>query len=448
MHRDDEAARSRLAAASGDLVRQTDVRVDAQGCVSRRDFLGWLPAAAFAAGSVSWTDLMAAESPALRRRGKACILLWMHGGPSQFETFSPLSRHANAGETKAISTSVPGIQIAEHLPRLALQMDDLCLIRSVTSKEGSHPRASFLLHTGYLPNPSVRHPSFGSNVAERLGVASAELPNFVRIGASGRDGSGGGLLGVAWDPFVMTDPRRAPENTEIRTDERRFARRLALTRRMNDQFARQGAKREAADQEKLYERASRMILSRDMDAFDLSREPQRVREAYGSSDFAAGCLLARRLVEAGVTFVEVGLGNWDTHQDNFSQCQNLCGELDQPFAQLLQDLKDRRLLDDTLVIWMGEFGRTPRINARAGRDHFPRAFNVALAGGGVQGGQVIGKVDPSGNEVTEQPVAVPDLFRTFCDALQIDAEHENFGPTGRPIKIVDGGEVIKGVLGT
>ncbi|HEY6565689.1 MAG TPA: DUF1501 domain-containing protein, partial [Pirellulaceae bacterium] len=319
------------------VVRQTHVRFDPARGMTRRDVLRWLPAASLAAGCLSWTDLMAAESRQLRRRGKACILLWMQGGPSQFETFSPLPGHVHGGGTQAISSSVTGIQISEYLPSLAQAMEELCVIRSVTSKEGSHPRASFLLHTGYLPNPSVRHPSFGSNVAQQLGEATAELPNFVRIGQSGREGSGGGLLGVEWDPFVMTDPRRPPDNTEIRTDTRRFARRLALTRRMNDRFANRGATREAQDQEKLYDRAARMILSRDMNAFDLSQEPQKVRDAYGTSNFAAGCLLARRLVEAGVTFVEVGLGNWDTHQDNSKQCQALCGELDQPYAQLLRD---------------------------------------------------------------------------------------------------------------
>jgi uncharacterized protein (DUF1501 family) len=172
-----------------------------------------------------------------------------------------------------------------------------------------------------------------------------------------------------------------------------------------------------------------------------------MRDAYGETPFAAGCLMARRLVEAGVTFVEVTLGNWDTHQDNFERSKTLCDQLDGPYAQLLRDLKQRGLLNDTLVVCMGEFGRTPRINARAGRDHYPRAFSVALAGGGVRGGQVIGAVDKSGAEVTERPVTVPDLFQTLCHALGVDPEHENHTSLGRPIKIVDGGSVVDEVLG-
>ncbi len=427
-------------------VRRTEIRMGAGQAISRRDILRMIPSAGIAAGCLGWTDLLATEAPHLKKRGKACIVLWMQGGPSQFETFSPLPGHAHGGGTRAISTSVPGIQISDNLPEIARRMDDLCLIRSMSSKEGSHPRASYLLHTGYLPNPSVRYPAFGSNVAHRLAEAAAELPGFVRIGRGARDGSGGGFLGVEYDPFVMSDPRRAPDNTEIQTAPNRFRRRLALAKKMNTRFRDRGGVQESQDHQKVYDRASRMILGRDMQAFDLSRESDRVREAYGNSDFGAGCLLARRLVEAGVPFVEVSLGNWDTHQDNFSQCQSLCGELDRPFAQLLADLDSRGRLDDTLVVWMGEFGRTPFINPRGGRDHFPRAFTVALAGCGVQGGQVVGATDASGVEITDQPVVIPDLFRTMCAALAIDPDHENISATGRPIKIADEGTVVPGLL--
>ncbi len=193
--------------------------------------------------------------------------------------------------------------------------------------------------------------------------------------------------------------------------------------------------------------ASKMVLSPKMETFDISREPAKVREAYGSSEFGAGCLLARRLIESGVTFVEVGAGNWDTHLDNFSRSKELCEQVDQPYAQLLRDLQQRGILEKTLVIWMGEFGRTPRINPRGGRDHYPRAFSVALAGGGVNGGQVIGNTDAGGENVTDRPVGVADLFQTFCHSLQIDADHENMSSIGRPIKIVDGGEVVNEVFG-
>jgi uncharacterized protein (DUF1501 family) len=184
-----------------------------------------------------------------------------------------------------------------------------------------------------------------------------------------------------------------------------------------------------------------------MTAFELDREPAKVRAAYGEGDFAAGCLLARRLVEAGVTFVEVSVGNWDTHQDNFAQTKDLAARVDRATAQLLADLHARGLLEKTLVVWMGEFGRTPRINPRAGRDHYPRAFNLALAGGGVRGGQVIGRTDAGGTEVTDRPVTVPDLFRSLCRSLGIDPEAEHTTSAGRPIKVVDQGAVVRELFG-
>jgi uncharacterized protein (DUF1501 family) len=189
-----------------------------------------------------------------------------------------------------------------------------------------------------------------------------------------------------------------------------------------------------------------MVLSSDMRAFDLSQESAKVRESYGEGQFAAGCLLARRLVEAGVTFVEVTSNGWDTHDDNFARSKRLAGEVDQPFAQLLRDLKARGMLGKTLVVWMGEFGRTPRINPRGGRDHYPRAFNAVLAGGGIRGGRVIGETDAGGNAVEERPVTVPDLFQTICTSLAIDPAKENISGIGRPIKIVDGGEPVKELL--
>jgi uncharacterized protein (DUF1501 family) len=194
-------------------------------------------------------------------------------------------------------------------------------------------------------------------------------------------------------------------------------------------------------------RSADMILSPRMEAFDLEQETPAMRDAYGRTQFGAGCLLARRLVESGVTFIEVNHGNWDTHEDNFARTRELTGGIDQPMAQLITDLRERGMLERTLVIWMGEFGRTPQINARGGRDHYPRAFNVVLAGGGIRGGQVIGETDAGGQAVTEQPVTVSDLFRTTYTALGIDPDFENLSRIGRPIKLVDGGKVIPGLLG-
>jgi hypothetical protein len=418
--------------------------------VARRDFLkqsALCGLAAGAAGAMSWTDVIAANADQLRSRGMACILLWMQGGPSQFETFSPLARHANGGETKAIATSVSGIQVAEHLPHVAKEMGDIAIIRSMTSKEGNHQRATYFLHHGYLPIASVKHPTLGANIAREIGDATSQLPNFVQIGGRLPNSGGGGLLGIDFDPFVLQSATRPPQDTTPSTEPDRYARRLRLLQTVDRGFVSTGGAQVVADQEKLVRRASDMIHSPKMEAFELEREPRKLRDAYGKGEFAAGCMMARRLVERGVTFVEVWSKGWDTHQDNFERTKQLAGQIDQPYAQLLIDLRQRGMLDKTLVIWMGEFGRTPRINPRAGRDPYPKAFNVALAGSGVRGGQVIGRVNESGTDVADRPVTVQDLFRTVFHGLSIDADKENMSSIGRPIALADGGEVINEVFG-
>lgn len=433
---------------SWQLARQTDVTLRRGNVVRRRDFFKAISAASLAAGSLPWRDLMAVEADNLRKQGKACIMLWMQGGPSQFETFSPKPDHQNGGETKAIATSVSGIHISENLPHIAEHMQDLAIIRSMTSKEGAHPRASYLMHTGYLPTASVKYPTIGSFVAQQLGDAAAELPSYVRIGGD-RGGRlpGAGLLGVDYEPFNMQNAGRLPENALPTTDPDRYLRRIDLIENLEAAAIPGTINPEVADHQRLYRKASRMILSPKMTAFDLEQEPDHVRQSYGEGQFATGCLLARRLIESGVTFVEVQLANWDTHQDNFDRSRGLCNQLDQPFAQLINDLKQRGLYDSTLVVWMGEFGRTPRINPRGGRDHFPAAFNVALGGAGIRGGQVIGTTNAAGNEVTDRPVTVPDLFQSFCKALAIDPNFENIAGNGRPIKLVDTGKPVDELFG-
>ncbi len=427
--------------------RHVRVGVNREGVVDRRDFLRYVSAASLAAGALSWTDLVQLRADELGKRGMSCILLWMQGGPSQFETFSPKPDHENGGETKAITTSVPGIQIAERFPHLATVTDQLAIIRSMTTKEGNHQRASFLLHTSYPPSPSVKYPAMGAVAAQELANSACELPAFVRIGGRFRNAGGGGLLGVQFDPFQLQSAGRPPENTKPATNVDRYQRRLGLLRTLESDYAAAGAQTRVEDHRKLYDKASRMILSSQMKAFSLDEEADEMRDAYGRTEFGNGCLLARRLVETGVTFVEVSLGNWDTHADNQDRTRKLAEQCDQPFAQLLRDLDQRGMLDTTLVVWMGEFGRTPRINARCGRDHYPKAFNVALAGAGVRGGQVIGETDAGGAEITDRPVSVEDLFQSIYTCLKIDPETENISPIGRPVKLVEGGEPVAQLFG-
>jgi hypothetical protein len=424
------------------LRHQVDVNLGRGGIVRRRDFLRGITAASVAAGTLSWRDLVALEASELRKQGMACILLWMQGGPSHFETFSPKPHHANGGETKAISTSVSGIEVSEHYPHVAAMMHEAAIVRSMTSKEGSHPRATYLMHTGYLPTASVKYPSFGAIAAQQLPHGELDLPAFVRIGGNLQNGGGGGILGIEYDPFLMPLAGKLPTNAAPGTDVPRYHRRLDLLGRLEGGGAGATANEEVAEHQKLYQKASKMILSSQMKAFDLDQEPTNVREGYGSGQFGLGCLLARRLVETGITCVEVTLNGWDTHAENFPRTKELAAQVDQPLGYLLTDLKQRGLLDSTLVVWMGEFGRTPKINPRAGRDHYPKAFNVLLAGGGVRGGQVIGKTDEGGGEVADRPVLVADLFQTFCKSLHINPAAENVAPNGRPIKIVDGGHPV------
>jgi uncharacterized protein (DUF1501 family) len=363
----------------------------------------------------------------------------MAGGPSQFETFDPKAGHANGGPTEAISTSVPGIRIAAGWERTAQVVSDLAIIRSMTNREGSHPRATYQLHTGYLPSGGVKHPALGSAIAKEIGDPDSELPTVVSVGPT----QGAGFLGVQYEPFVVSEPGELPANVAVPVATARYQRRLGLLDRLEGEFASRGAREVVADHRRLYEKTSKLVLSANVDAFDISSEPQALRDSYGDSDFGRGCLLARRLVETGVTFVEVRSNGWDTHQDNFTRSSELAGQVDPALAALLADLKDRGRLDQTLVIWLGEFGRTPRINPRTGRDHYPRAFCAALAGGGVRGGQVIGASTADGTAVADQPVTVPDLFTSVCRAVGVDPRRENLSPQGRPLKIVDGGEVVQ-----
>jgi uncharacterized protein (DUF1501 family) len=216
---------------------------------------------------------------------------------------------------------------------------------------------------------------------------------------------------------------------------------------LDAEFAKRVGAQPVANQRGIYERAARMIMGPSTKAFDIGGEPEAVKRQYGETPFGRGCLLARRLVEAGVPCVEVRSNGWDTHQDNFNRTSRLAGEVDPALAALIADLKQRGLLETTVVLWIGEFGRTPRINPRGGRDHYPRVFSAAIAGGGIRGGQVIGASTADGTSIAERPVTVNDLFTSVCHALQVDPAREHISPQGRPIKIVDGGEVVTELFG-
>jgi Protein of unknown function (DUF1501) len=422
------------------------VAMSGDGVIGRRHFLRTigLGAAGLAAGAavpLSFTDWMALQAGEVRKNHRACILLWMAGGPSQLETFDPKPGTEHGGETKAIQTATSGISIAEGWNETARAMDRIALVRSMTNKEGNHQRATYQLHTGYVPSATLKHPNIGCSIAGELGESKFDLPHMVSIGGAT---IGAGFLGAAMEPFMVQNPEKPPENTQPRVATDRFRRRLGLLDHLeNAGFERVGGLDRVKDHRALYHQTARMILSPHMRAFNLDEEPEKLRVTYGRNAFGQGCLLARRLVQAGVTFVEVRANGWDTHQQNHERVGKLASNVDPAFAALIHDLNRQGLLDSTLVVWMGEFGRTPKINPNAGRDHFPKVFNVALAGGGVQGGRVIGASNADGTDVKDRPVTVPDLLASICHALKVDPHKEAMTPVGRPIKVVDGGKPVR-----
>ncbi len=395
---------------------------------------------ALVARYLSPAEAAAATAP----KARACVLLWLNGGPSHVDTFDPKPGRPGGGPFKAIRTRAPGMMLAEPFPQLAEHADKLALVRSMSSKEGNHPRAQYYVHTGYAPNPTVVHPSLGGWVSARLGEPGAELPAFVSLGGPS---FGAGFLGVQNGPLVLQKGGAGPADTGMApgVDAGRFARRLAALDEADEAFARQTGDAKVAGRTAVLGKAVRLMQTPKLDAFDVSGESETLRRAYGDSDFGRGCLAARRLVEQGVKFVEVVLDGWDTHQNNFDRVKALGGTLDAAMAALLGDLAARGLLGSTLVACMGEFGRTPRINANDGRDHWPQAWTAVLAGGGVRGGVVEGATDADGAGASK-PTAVPDLLATMGSLLGLDPGHTEMTPAGRPISVTDGGRPIASLL--
>jgi uncharacterized protein (DUF1501 family) len=426
------------------LTHDMKVHMTADGTCSRRSFLRASAVGAAGLAGISFTDALRAAAPELRKRGMSCILLFMRGGPSQFETFDPKPGTSTGGPTKAIASAVKGIEVAEGWEKVAAQMKDIALIRGMTNREGNHQRAVYQVHTGYAPSGSIKYPSIGALAASELHAEDFDLPSFVSVGARG-EGIGSGFLGMKYAPFVVQDANRMPQNTELPRSVAadRYRRRLGLMEKLEQDFADSGGRARVEDHRQLYDTAAKMVLSPKLKAFDLAGENSSLRDRYGRSSFGQGCLLARRLVETGVTFVEVTSDGWDTHRDNFEAIKRIAGGVDPGFGTLVADLRDRGRLDKTLVVWVGEFGRTPNINGNTGRDHYPRAFCAAVAGGGIKGGQALGKTDKDGRDVTDRRVQVNDLLVTICHALGINPRKENQSGVGRPIKIVDGGELVK-----
>lgn len=410
-----------------------------------------------------WMPTLAQASAADPNRRRHCVLLWMPGGPSQTDTFDMKPDHENGGEFKEIATSVPGLRISEHLPKLAAQAENLAIIRSLSTAEGDHSRGTYLMHTGYRPGGPIRYPTIGSSLSKALSSDDAELPDFISISpytAFNNAAFGPGFLGPRYAPLTVgasnvfqQQPQNQNDYAELGVDDlynRGVSRaqedaRLDLWNTLQTSFLKTHPSASPQAQHTVYQRAVRMMRSQAAKAFDLTEETDTVRDAYGRGRFGQGCLMARRLIERGVPFIEVSLRGsaggalgWDTHAQNFARVKSLSAELDAGWGTLMTELKERGLLESTTIVWLGEFGRTPKINQNGGRDHYPRAWTSVLAGGGIRGGQAYGSTSKDGTTVEELKVDVPDVMATLCGALGLDAAAQNISELGRPIRIAAG----------
>ena len=419
---------------------------------SRRDLFGLLARGAGAAVALpSVLDLVCrralAQDAAPLANHKKLILLWLEGGPSQIDTFDPKPGSPNNGPFKALATDVKGWRFGEYLPQLAKRAEKLSIIRTMTSKEGSHARARELLHCGYVPNPAVPYPVLGAMVAHELGDLGHDLPAFVQVDGPvvGRSG----YLGIESAPFFVGDPTGKIENLSYTSgvDKARMDEREAIRGQLDAQFGDHGGGRAVHANDAQRKRARRLMDSALLSAFDLTQEPDAVRDRYGKTRFGAGALLARRLLEHGVQTVEVVLDGWDTHFDNFNITSRLCQQLDPAYAALLDDLEERGMMKDTLVLCMGEFGRTPFISpSNNGRNHWPNNYCALLAGAGIKPGVVVGETDERGESIVSRPVQVPDLFATIATTLGIDGT-KLFHTGKRPVTLVDrNGEPVQELL--
>ena len=425
--------------------------------VTRRDFLAVGTLGLF---GLSLSDLVARPAAAgpsplgsRAREPKSLIFIWLQGGPSHLETWDlkPDAPSETRGTFNPIQSNVPGIQVAEHLPRCAQAMHRMCVLRTVYGPEGSHERASRHLQTGWRPIPNIDYPSLPANYI-KWKPFDGDVPPFVGLLNPIEQGFGGGFLGPRCSPFLAGDPSVKDFSVKdlappagVPLD--RIGRRREILAGFDETF--RAVDRNPLSLTPALETAYRIAGSpRARNAFDISKEPDALRDRYGRTPLGQACLMARRLVEGGVRAVSLFKGGWDTHGKNFEALQTkLLPELDPALATLVEDLADRGLLESTLVVCLGEFGRTPKINTSAGRDHWPRAGSIVLAGGGVRGGQVIGETDATGSEPKTRPIRVEEFAATVYHALGVDHHQLNRTPEGRPVRIVEEVEPVLEAFG-
>ena len=389
---------------------------------------------------------LAQEEPAAEARptggtAKNVIYIFLSGGMSHLDTFDPKPGAGTQGPTESIKTTADDVLVSSHFKNMARHMDKVAVVSSLSSTQGAHAQGRYFMHTSYEPRGTIKHPSFGAWVNRIDGSANPNLPGFVAVG--GANLASAGFFPSEYIPLPIGDPEAGLKNSKRHknVDARTFDKRLERLAKMNAAFQDRYTQKKVRAYTEMYDQAMNLMDSKDLEAFDLTKEPDALRIAYGNDNFGQGCLLARRLVENGVRFIEVVSGGWDTHNENWDKMEEKCPPLDRTLATLLADLEARGLLEETLVVLATEFGRTPRINGGGnGRDHYPKAFTCLLAGGGVKGGQRYGKTDAEGREVIESQLMVPDFNATIAYALGLPLDRIIYSPSKRPFQIAHKGK--------
>jgi len=410
--------------------------------MSRRHFLSHIAgASSMVVPALTLGQSLRANAADLKKRRKSAILLWMSGGPSTMDIWDLKPGASTGGPFRPIKTTGEA-EICEHMPETAKVMHHLSVVRSMSTREADHNRGRYYMHTGYVPNPNIEHPSYGSVIAHETidQRPDLEIPPFVSVGGGSE---GPGFLGMAWAPFVVSANGQV-RNLEMGLDNKRLMQRMAALDLIEKGFISENRGSSAEDHQKILKKTLDLMTSEQMEAFKVNKESKETQERYGNDNFGKGCLMAKRLVKTGVPFVEVDFGGWDNHANIHTTLKDQkLPIIDKAISALVTDLEDEGLLQDTAIVWMGEFSRTPRINGTAGRDHWARSWSVVVGGGGIKGGLAVGKTNEDGTNVETEPYTAQDLMASVCKALGISLETTFTSKSGRPMKIANGGKVIK-----
>jgi len=403
----------------------------------------------FAGSAISPGFFGEAQAASAIKSGKAkhVIYLFMDGAMTHLDTFDPKVGVEEAGETKPIQTRVPGVMYGDRFPKLAYLAGAIAVVRSLSTETGAHDKGKYLMRTSYPQLNSIQHPAMGAWMVSEKGRINMELPGNYLVGSGNRH-PGSGFLEPSLSPVPIPNPSGGLQNTELPKYlyEGAFERRLMLAGKFDQVFQRSRNNTQVQAYNQLYDEAQRLMGSAHLKVFDLKDEPQEIKDTYGNNTLGQGCLLARRLVQAGARFVEVNYGGWDMHQEIYDRLNTHAANLDNALSSLLRDLHSKGLLDETLVVLTTEFGRKPKMNVNGGRDHHPGAFCSLLAGAGVRGGQAYGESDKQGFSVVKDQVSVSDFNRTIAAAAGLPLDQERFAPNGRPFKIGGDGDPVAALL--